>query len=71
MISLAGQILQFESYELEAPKYDVDECQQRGLTFASPLKVTLRLMVWEIDEDTGSALSATSKNKMSIWAICP
>ncbi|EHI49673.1 DNA-directed RNA polymerase, beta subunit [SAR116 cluster alpha proteobacterium HIMB100] len=47
-------ILQFESYELEAPKYDVDECQQRGLTFASPLKVTLRLVVWEIDEDTGS-----------------
>jgi len=47
-------ILQFESYELEAPKYDVDECQQRGLTYASPLKVTLRLVVWEIDEDTGA-----------------
>ena len=47
-------ILQFESYELEEPKYDVDECQQRGLTYASPLKVTLRLVVWEIDEDTGA-----------------
>ena len=46
--------LEFVSYELEAPKYDVEECQQRGLTFASPLKVTLRLVVWEIDEDTGA-----------------
>ena len=46
--------LEFISYELEQPKYDVEECQQRGITFASPLKVTLRLTVWEIDEDTGS-----------------
>ena len=41
-------------YELEASKYDVDECQQRGITFAAPLKVTLRLVVWDVDEDTGS-----------------
>ena len=46
-------ILEFVSY-LEKPKYDVEECQQRGLTFASPLKVTLRLVVWEEDEDTGA-----------------
>ena len=47
-------ILEFVSYDLEKPKYDVEECQQRGLTFASPLKVTLRLVVWEEDEDTGA-----------------
>src|SRR6476646_4159872 len=41
-------------YELETPKYDVDECQQRGINYAAPLKVTLRLVVWDIDEDTGS-----------------
>ena len=46
--------LEFVRYELETPKYDVDECQQRGITFAAPLKVTLRLVVWDIDEDTGS-----------------
>ena len=46
--------LQFVSYELEEPKYDVEECQQRGMTYAAPLKVTLRLVVWDIDEDTGS-----------------
>jgi DNA-directed RNA polymerase subunit beta len=46
--------LQFVRYELEEPKYDVDECQQRGMTYAAPLKVTLRLVVWDIDEDTGA-----------------
>jgi DNA-directed RNA polymerase subunit beta len=46
--------LQFVKYELEEPKYDVEECQQRGMTFAAPLKVTLRLVVWDIEEDTGA-----------------
>ncbi|WP_026988847.1 DNA-directed RNA polymerase subunit beta [Fodinicurvata fenggangensis] len=46
--------LQFVRYELEEPKYDVEECQQRGMTYAAPLKVTLRLVVWDVDEDTGS-----------------
>src|SRR5262247_4212046 len=46
--------LEFVRYELESPKYEVDECQQRGITFAAPLKVTLRLVVWDVDEDTGS-----------------
>src|SRR3954466_15088641 len=46
--------LEFVRYELETPKYDVEECQQRGMTFAAPLKVTLRLVVWDVDEDTGS-----------------
>src|SRR5271163_1797663 len=46
--------LEFVRYELEAPKYDVEECQQRGITFAAPLKVTLRLVVWDVDEDTGA-----------------
>src|SRR3954469_12919824 len=46
--------LEFVRYELETPKYEVDECQQRGINFAAPLKVTLRLVVWDIDEDTGA-----------------
>ena len=45
-------MLEFVKYELEPPKYDVDECQQRGMTFAAPLKVTLRLVVWDVDEVT-------------------
>ncbi|HEX9702258.1 MAG TPA: DNA-directed RNA polymerase subunit beta, partial [Rhodospirillales bacterium] len=46
--------LEFVKYEFEAPKYDVEECQQRGMTFAAPLKVTLRLVVWDVDEETQS-----------------
>ncbi len=46
--------LEFVRYEFEEPKYDVDECIQRGLTYAAPLKVTLRLIVFEVDEDTGA-----------------
>ncbi|HYB55789.1 MAG TPA: DNA-directed RNA polymerase subunit beta, partial [Alphaproteobacteria bacterium] len=46
--------LEFLKYELEEPKYDVEECQQRGMTYAAPLKVTLRLVVWDVDEETGS-----------------
>jgi DNA-directed RNA polymerase beta subunit len=46
--------LEFVDFEFEEPKYDVEECQQRGMTFAAPLKVTLRLVVWDIDEDTGA-----------------
>ena len=46
--------LEFVKYEFEDPKYDVEECQQRGMTYGAPLKVTLRLVVWDIDEDTGS-----------------
>jgi DNA-directed RNA polymerase subunit beta len=47
-------VLEFVRYELEKPKYDVDECQQRDMTYAAPLKVTLRLIVFDVDEDTGA-----------------
>ncbi|MDX2222122.1 MAG: DNA-directed RNA polymerase subunit beta [Rhodospirillaceae bacterium] len=46
--------LEFVGYDLEAPKYDVEECRQRGMTFSAPLKVTLRLVVWDVDEETGA-----------------
>nr|MDP8994072.1 DNA-directed RNA polymerase subunit beta [Pseudomonadota bacterium] len=44
--------LDFVNYELEDPKYDVDECRQRGMTYAAPMRVTLRLIVFEVDPDT-------------------
>ena len=46
--------LDFVAYEFDPPKYDVDECRQRGMTYAAPLKVTLRLIVFDIDEETGA-----------------
>ncbi|MCA1337395.1 DNA-directed RNA polymerase subunit beta [Pseudooceanicola marinus] len=47
-------VLEFVKYELEKPKYDVEECMQRDMTYSAPLKVTLRLIVFDIDEDTGN-----------------
>src|SRR5512145_1525013 len=46
--------LEFVSYHLDKPKYDVDECRQRGMTFAAPIKVVIRLVVWDVNEETGS-----------------
>ncbi|MEO0546662.1 MAG: DNA-directed RNA polymerase subunit beta [Pseudomonadota bacterium] len=46
--------LDFVRYDFEAPKYDVEECRQRDMTYSAPLKVTLRLIVFDIDEDTGA-----------------
>src|SRR5688500_11452889 len=42
--------LVYVSYNLEKPKYDVDECRQRGMTFAAPIKVTTQLMVYDTRE---------------------
>ena len=47
-------VLEFVRYDLEKPKYDVEECQQRDMTYSAPLKVTLRLIVFDVDEDTGA-----------------
>lgn len=49
-----SSMLEFVKYEFDPPKYDVDECRQRGMTFAAPLKVTLRLIVFDVDEETGA-----------------
>ena len=46
--------LEFVRYEFEAPKFDTDECMQRDMTYAAPLKVKLRLIVFDVNEETGS-----------------
>ena len=47
-------MLQFVRYEFEPPKYDVEECRQRGMTYSAPLKVNLQLIVFDVDEETGA-----------------
>ena len=47
-------VLEFVSYEFEAPKFDVEECVQRDMTYAAPLKVKMRLIVFDVDEETGA-----------------
>ncbi|MCB9487761.1 MAG: DNA-directed RNA polymerase subunit beta [Deltaproteobacteria bacterium] len=46
--------LEFVCYKLEKPKYDVQECWQRGMTYAAPFKVVIRLVVWDTDDETGT-----------------
>ncbi len=46
--------LEYVSYRLEKPKFDVEECITRGLTYSSALKCTLRLVVYEIDQDNNT-----------------
>lgn len=46
--------LEFIRYDFDDPKFTVEECRQRGSTYAAPLKVTLRLVVWDADEATGA-----------------
>jgi DNA-directed RNA polymerase subunit beta len=45
--------LEYVSYSLGTPKYDVEECHQRGMTFAAPMKVKVRLVVWDSNKETG------------------
>jgi DNA-directed RNA polymerase subunit beta len=47
-------VLDFVSYEFEPPKFDTEECEQRDLTYAAPLKVKMRLVVFDVDEETGA-----------------
>ncbi len=46
--------LEFVRYDFDAPKYDVEECTQRGMTYAAPLRVTLRLITFDVNPDTGA-----------------
>ncbi|MBW1982103.1 MAG: DNA-directed RNA polymerase subunit beta [Deltaproteobacteria bacterium] len=46
--------LEFVRYSIGETKYDVDECLQRGMTYEAPLKITVRLVVYDVDRDTGA-----------------
>ena len=46
--------MEYVSYELGTPKYDVEECHQRGMTYAAPIKVKVRLVSWDVDKDSGA-----------------
>ncbi|GAM10972.1 DNA-directed RNA polymerase subunit beta [Geobacter sp. OR-1] len=46
--------LEYVSYSLGTPKYDVEECHQRGMTFAAPMKVKVRLVVWDVNKDSNA-----------------
>lgn len=62
--------LEFVGYELGEPKYDVDECRNRGMTWAAPLRVTINLVLWDVDPETGNrTLSALKEDKVYFGEI--
>lgn len=44
--------VEFVSYALEEPKYTTSECRSKGMTYAAPVKVTVRLLIWDVDPET-------------------
>ncbi len=59
--------LDFVSYHLERPKYDVQECHQRGMTYAAPLKVVIRLVVWDKGEEEGAVPSIRDVKEQEVY----
>lgn len=45
--------VEFVSYSLDEPKYTVEECRSKGMTYAAPVKVLIRLLIWDVDHDSG------------------
>ena len=55
--------LEYISFRLEKPKFDVEECRQRDLTFSSALKPTLRLVIYDIDHETNTKQVLSAKEQ--------
>ncbi len=55
--------LEYVSYRLDKPKFDVEECIQRGLTYSSSLKCTLRLVVYDIDQENNTKEILSAKEQ--------
>ena len=55
--------LEYLSFRLEKPKFDVEECRQRDLTYASSLKPTLRLVIYDIDEENNTKQILSAKEQ--------
>ncbi|MCO6431830.1 MAG: DNA-directed RNA polymerase subunit beta [Deltaproteobacteria bacterium] len=63
--------LEFVSYALGTPKYDVDECRDRGMTWAAPLRVTIQLVLWDVDPETGSRNLSALKEDVVYFGEIP
>jgi DNA-directed RNA polymerase beta subunit len=63
--------LVYVSYNLEKPKYDVDECRQRGMTFAAPIKVTIQLIIYDVPQDGGERIVRDIKEQEVYFGEIP
>ena len=59
--------LEFVSYSLEEPKYSVQECKARGLSYESPLKVTVRLVFFDVDEEDEENRTISSIKEQEVY----
>ena len=70
IVSYSGNAaLEYVSYRLGAPAFDVKECQMRGMTYAAPLRVLVRLVIYD-KEACQPSRSRTSRSRKSTWANC-
>lgn len=63
--------LEFVSYNFESPKYDMLECRQRGMTYEAPIKVVVRLVVWDNDQDSGTQVIRDVKEQEVYFGTIP
>jgi DNA-directed RNA polymerase subunit beta len=63
--------LQYVTYELEPAKYDVEECRERGMTFSAPIKVVVRLVVWDVDSETDTRTVSNIKEQPVYFGEIP
>jgi DNA-directed RNA polymerase subunit beta len=63
--------LVFVGYTLEKPKYDVDECRQRGMTYAAPIKVTIQLIIYDTASEASDRLVRDIKEQEVYFGEIP
>jgi DNA-directed RNA polymerase subunit beta len=63
--------LEFVSYALGTPKYDMDECRDRGMTWAAPLRVTIQLVLWDVNPETGARNLSALKEDVVYFGEIP
>ena len=61
--------LEYISFRLEKPKFDVEECRQRDLTYSSSLKPTLRLVIYDIDQEKNTKQVLSAKQQINLTKI--
>lgn len=63
--------LEFVNYSIGEPKYEVDECLQRGMTYEAPLKITVRLVVYDVDKESGARTIRDIKEQEIYFGTIP
>ncbi len=63
--------LEYINYRIEKPKYDADECRDRGMTYSAPMRVRFRLVIWDVDQDTGDKSIRDAKEQEVYFGEIP